>query len=163
MQRTLASVGSLNRNAPYFQAVRGVGISALEFDAVTGRLKLLSERGGIDNPSFLTVDPGSGRLYAGSEVFGWNEGIISAFSIDAQARTLRYINKQPTLGSIVAHCSLDRTGRHLLAANQNSDTVVVFQIDPATGSASAVREVTVGTPTCLRLARFETATDSDND
>lgn len=121
MQRTLAFVGSLNRPAPYFEAARGNGISVFEFDEATGRLSLLSERTGIDNPTFLTVDRQRRRLYAISEVFGWNEGMVTAFAIDPARGTLSYINKQPTLGSITAHCSFDRTGRFLIVVNYSMD------------------------------------------
>ncbi len=114
---TLAFVGSLNREAPYFQGARGEGIAVLRYDEATGRLEPLSVTGGIDNPTFLTVDAARRTLYATSEVFGWNEGTVTAYRIDAAAGTLHYINKQPTEGSITAYCAIDRSGRHLLVAN----------------------------------------------
>ena len=73
-----------------------------------------------------------------SEVFGWNEGTVSAYRLDPQSGTLSYINKQPSLGSILAHNSLDRTGRFLFVANYSlypepedslpDQSVVVFPI-----------------------------------
>ena len=113
----LMVVGSLNREAPYCQGARGVGLSVFAFDPADGAAALLCEDGGVDNPSFLTVDPATLCVYANSEVFGWHEGTVSAYRIDPAARRLRYINKQPSLGSITAHSSLDRTGQHLLVAN----------------------------------------------
>src|SRR5262249_17724337 len=104
--RVFAFVGSVNRAAPYYQGARGKGISGLAFDEGSGRLTLLSERDGIDNPTYLAVHPARRLLYATSEVFGWNEGTVSAYRFDEQTGELTYLNKQPTLGSIAAHCSL---------------------------------------------------------
>ena len=113
----LMIVGSLNREAPYFQGARGVGLSVFRFDALKRTAELVCEDGGVDNPTFLTVDAARGFIYANTEVFGWHEGTVSAYRFDAEAKRLRYINKQPSLGSITAHSSLDRAGRHLLVAN----------------------------------------------
>jgi 6-phosphogluconolactonase len=115
--RTLAFVGSLTRPAPYFQSANGHGISVLGFDENSGSLTLLSETGGVDNPSYLAVDPAGRHLYAASEVFGWHEGQVTAYRIEPGNGTLTYINKQPTRGSITAHASFDRTGSWLLVAN----------------------------------------------
>jgi 6-phosphogluconolactonase len=47
---------------------------------------------------------------------------------------------------------LSPDGRFLLAANQDSDSVVVFAIDPASGMPSPAGEaVAVGTPVCVRF------------
>ena len=115
--RTLAFVGCLNREAPYFQGARGQGIAVFGFDEATGALTPLSVTSGIDNPTFLALHPGNSCLYATSEVFGWNEGTVTAYRVDPASGTLRYINKQPTQGSIAAHASVDRSGRYLLVAN----------------------------------------------
>jgi 6-phosphogluconolactonase len=115
--RTFAVVGSLTRDAPYFQGARGSGIIVFDFDARSGQLTRLSEKGGVDNPTYLTVHEGNRCVYANSEVFGWNEGTVSAYRLDPRTGTLSYLNKQSALGSILAHNSLDRTGRFLFVAN----------------------------------------------
>jgi 6-phosphogluconolactonase len=112
-------VGSLTREAPYFQGARGKGIAVLSFDDRSGRMTMLSEKASIDNPTYLTVHPDNGCIYASSEVFGWNEGTVSAYRADPETGRLSYLNKQPSLGSIIAHHSLDRTGRFLLVANHH--------------------------------------------
>ncbi len=115
--KTLLVVGSLNREAPYFQGARGKGGHSFGIrrrhrpnDSTVGE-------GRIDNPTYLTVHEGNGCVYASSEVFGWNEGTISAYRLDPRTGSLSYINKQSALGSIIAHTSLDKTGRFLLVAN----------------------------------------------
>ena len=115
--RTFVVVGSLTRDAPYFQGARGKGITVFSFDEKSGQLTWLSEKGGVDNPTYLTVHEGNRCVYANSEVFGWNEGTVSAYRLDPQHGGLTYLNKQPALGSILAHNSLDRTGRFVLVAN----------------------------------------------
>lgn len=116
-ERTFVVVGSVTRDTPYFHSARGKGITVFAFDERSGELTRLSEKGGIDSPAYLAVHEGNGCVYAGSEVFGWNEGTVSAYRLDPGSGTLSYINKQPSLGSILAHNSLDRTGRFLFAAN----------------------------------------------
>ena len=153
--RTLAFVGCVNRPTPYFDGANGRAISVFDFDEATGKPVLCGERGGIDNPTFLAVDPTGRWLYATSEVLGWNEGVVTAFAIDAAAGMLRYINKQPTLGSIPAHCSFDRTGRFLIVVNYSLDnaadapgqSVVVFPLRDDGGlspPASSVRRTGSG-------------------
>jgi 6-phosphogluconolactonase len=109
--RTFVVVGSLTRDAPYFQGARGKGITVFVFDEQTGQLTRLAEKGGVDNPTYLSVHEGNRCVYANSEVFGWNENRGSAYRLDPHDGRLRYLNKQSALGSIPAHNSLDGTGR----------------------------------------------------
>ena len=115
--RTLAFIGTLNRPAPYFSSCSGPGLAVMGFDEATGALSPLHETGGIDNPSYLTLDPAGGALYATSEVYGWPEGVVTAYRIDRATGALTYINKQATRGSIAAHASFDHTGRWLFVSN----------------------------------------------
>jgi 6-phosphogluconolactonase len=115
--RTFVVVGSVTRDTPYFQGARGAGITVFAFDERSGQLTRLSEKGGVDNPTYLTVHERNRCVYANSEVFGWNEGTVSAYRLDARTGALSYLNKQPALGSILAHNSLDRSGRFVLVAN----------------------------------------------
>jgi 6-phosphogluconolactonase len=139
--RTLAFVGSLTNPVGYFPTAKGRGISVLRFDEASGAMTLLAETGGIDNPSFLAVDPAGRFLYAVSEVAGWHEGVVTAYRIEPDSGALTYINKQPTRGSITAHVSLDRSGRWLLVANYREgpdgarppQALVVYPIEPDGG------------------------------
>ena len=70
----LVFVGSLNREAPYFQGARGVGLSVYSFDEETLETPKLAETNDVDNPTFLSVTPDGSRIYANSEVFTWREG-----------------------------------------------------------------------------------------
>ncbi len=135
MTKTLVIVGCLNREAPYFQGARGEGIAVFSFDEGTGALAKLSEKAGTDNPNYLAVHEGNRCVYAVTEVVGWNEGVVTAYRIDPATGALTYINKQPTLGSITAYASFDRTGRFLLIANYS---VYLEPADCAPNQSAAV-------------------------
>lgn len=113
----LVFVGSLNREAPYFQGARGVGLSVYSFDEKTLETRKLADTNDVDNPTFLSVTPDGTRIYANSEVFTWREGTVSAYGFDRSSGTLTYLNKQPSLGSITAHNTITRDGTKLLVAN----------------------------------------------
>ena len=53
----LVFVGSLNREAPYFQGARGVGLGVYSFDETTLETRKLAETNDADNPTFLSVTP----------------------------------------------------------------------------------------------------------
>ncbi|TCL71452.1 lactonase family protein [Rhizobium sp. BK251] len=110
-------VGSLNRPAPYFAAANGTGLTVFRFDAETLEAKRLAEAQDIENPTFFSVSADGSAVYANSEVFGWKEGLVSAFSFDKATHALDYINMQPALGSITAQNLITRDRRHLLVVN----------------------------------------------
>lgn len=111
------AVGSLNREAPYFQGVRGEGLSIYAFDTKTGDAQRICGTSSVDNPTFLSVDPASSVIYANSEVFGWHEGTVSAYRFDAEKGELVYFNKQSCQGSITAHNTITQDGKFVLVAN----------------------------------------------
>jgi 6-phosphogluconolactonase len=117
VSEVLVFVGSLNREAPYFQGARGVGLSVYSFDEDTLGIRKLAETGEVDNPTFLSVSADGRRIYANSEVFAWREGTVTAYAFDRDTGALSYLNKQPSLGSITAHNFITRDGSKLLVAN----------------------------------------------
>lgn len=138
MPRTLMFVGCCNRPLPYFATANGEGIATFVFEERSGSVSPIATTSGIDNPTYIAISPDGRTLYATSEVLGWNEGTITAYAIDSASGRLEYLNKQPTRGSIVAHASFDRTGRHLFAVNYGAgpmsqrpnQSVVVFPVLP---------------------------------
>lgn len=114
---SLLFIGSLQRATPYFESADGSGITVFRFKGDQGTLEKLGSFAGVDNPSFLAIHPTLDVLYAVSEVYGWNEGMVTALAFDRRNGGLRYLNKQATRGSITAHVSIDRKGRHIFATN----------------------------------------------
>ncbi|UVC14986.1 lactonase family protein [Mesorhizobium onobrychidis] len=144
----LVFVGSLNREAPYFQGARGVGLGVYSFDEETLETRKLTETGDIDNPTFLSVTPDGSHIYANSEVLAWREGVVSAYRFDRQTAALSYINKQPTLGSITAHNTITRDRTKLLVANYGigeggpDRSVVVYGLREDGGLTAPLSSVT---------------------
>lgn len=103
-----------DRNAP-------AALSVFRFDEEDGSASPLAALGGIDNPTWVTIDAARRRLYATSEVVEWNEGTVSAYDIDPATGKLAYLNKQTTLGNCTCHLGLSPDGRYLAAANYADD------------------------------------------
>lgn len=170
----LIFVGSLNREAPYFQGARGVGLSIYRFDEATLEATKLAETDEVDNPTFLSVTADGSGVFANSEVFAWREGVVSAYRFDRTTNTLTYVNKQPALGSITAHNCVTRDGTKLLVANYGmgvggpDQSVVAYSIRGDGGLSTPLASVALeGTgPNAARQERSHahsiTATVSGN-
>lgn len=92
---------------------------------------------------------------SGSFVYGSNRGhnSIAAFRADRASGKLSVIGHTPTGGKTPRNFNIDPTGRWLIAANQDSDTLVVFKIDPNTGALIQTGEpVAAPTPVCVVFA-----------
>ncbi|MGA0614294.1 lactonase family protein [Paracoccus sp. KR1-242] len=113
----LLFIGTLNREAPYFQGARGEGLCVFRFDEAKLGFERLASYPQVENPTYLSVTPDGRHVYANSEVADWREGLVTAFAFDPQARRLTYLNTQPALGSITAHNAISADGRHLFVAN----------------------------------------------
>lgn len=87
-------------------------------------------------------------LYASNRAAANNIGI---FFIDPANGKLKLIAHQSTLGRTPRNFSLDPSGNYLLAANQNSDEIVIFKRDIHTGLLTDTRNrIEVGKPVCLK-------------
>jgi 6-phosphogluconolactonase len=85
--------------------------------------------------------------------------MISIYEVDERVGTLGFAGYEPTCGRTPRHFALDSSGKHLIVANQGSDTVVVFARDPSLGRLTlaapplAVRSpVWVGILSCREVA-----------
>ena len=89
-----------------------------------------------------------GRFLYGSNRGDANE--ITIFSIDPETGRLASIGRQSTLGKGPRDFSIDPSGNYLLAANQNSDNIIIFKRDKTTGFLTDTgRRIHVGKPVCL--------------
>ncbi|MYS24073.1 6-phosphogluconolactonase, cycloisomerase 2 family, partial [Streptomyces sp. DvalAA-14] len=75
----------------------------------------------------------------GAFVYVSNRGhdSIARFAVADGGATLRLLDATPTGGAYPRHIAFDPTGMLLFAANQNSDTVTVFHVDPASGELTS--------------------------
>ena len=75
---------------------------------------------------------------------------ITVFSIDPGKGTLSKVQVEPTKGNIPRNFVIDPTGKFLLAANQKSDQIVMFSIDPKDGKLQPTGQtIDVGAPVCI--------------
>lgn len=117
---TVALCG-LTRPSVYFPSAHARGIGMYDLSEESGDLTLLGITEGIDNPAFSVFSRRHGVLYVVSEVIGWNEGTVSAYRYHPETRSLSYINKQVTLGSVTAHVTCDRDESFLAISNYSID------------------------------------------
>jgi 6-phosphogluconolactonase len=123
-------IGTYTRRESFVNG-RGEGIYAYALDPGSGALAYLSTVPGAVNPSFLTVAPQQGRLYAVNEITGEHgrHGTVSAYAIDPVSGDLTYLNAQSTHGLAPCFVSLDGSGRYALVANYETGNVCVLPIE----------------------------------
>jgi 6-phosphogluconolactonase len=74
------------------------------------------------------------------------------YRINQRTGTLAYVGHQSTEGKTPRSFGIDPSGRFLLAANQDSDTVVTFRIEPKTGRLLPTgHSIQVPTPVCVKF------------
>ena len=107
------------------------GIYVYRMDGETGALELASKVIGLEEPSFLVLDPENKHLYAVAEIEefeGEATGTVSAYSVSPETGELSYLNSQPTGGTIPCHVQVNSAGNALLLANYGSGSVASFPI-----------------------------------
>jgi len=112
------------------------GIYAYRFQPSTGKLTSIGLAAESSNPSFLAVHPSQRFLYAVNEN---NNGMVSAFAIDAATGNLKLLNQVSSKGSGPCHVSVDKTGKWAFVANYNNGSVAAYPINAngSLGDASA--------------------------
>jgi 6-phosphogluconolactonase len=60
------------------------------------------------------------------------------------------LGQQSTLGKTPRNFNFDLSGNYLLAANQNSDNIVIFKRNKETGMLTENARVDVGNPVCIK-------------
>jgi 6-phosphogluconolactonase len=124
------------------------------FEHIKGKLRYIQRissmakgNTGTAGSADIHVSPSGRFLYASNRAEANN---IAIFSIDPSSGKLKLIAHQSTLGRTPRNFSIDPSGNYLLAANQNSDEIVVFKTDLQTGLLSDTgNRIAVGKPVCL--------------
>ena len=121
-------------------------ISLFRLDTAAGKLTPAGTFAGGQDPSFLAWDPTARFMFAVNET---DPGRVRSFRIDQASGALTPINDVPSMGSVTAHLSTDKTGRWLLVANYGNlkdGTLAVFPIgaDGRLGPASDTRSFGAG-------------------
>jgi 6-phosphogluconolactonase len=101
----------------------------------------------------IHISPDSLFLYASNR---GDANEIVVYNIDPSNGQLIYNSRFSTQGKSPRNFVIDPSGRYLLVANQNSDSVVVFRINKATGKlTNVVARLNIGNPVCLKLVPAE--------
>jgi 6-phosphogluconolactonase len=134
-------------------------ITAFRYDPQTGRLSELQTVStlppgfqGSNTTAEIAIHP------SGKFAYGSNRGhdSIALFEIDPAGGTLTYVDAQPTGGKTPRHFELDRGGQQLIIANQNTNTLLVCQIDADTGRLKPSGGlVEVPTPVCVKFLELQ--------
>lgn len=96
----------------------------------------------------IHVSPDGKFLYASNRA-EFNE--LAIFKI-GQNGWLQWVGSEPTLGLAPRNFAIDPTGKFLLAANQNSNEVVVFKRNIQTGKLiDTGKRIAVSKPVCLKF------------
>ena len=101
----------------------------------------------------IHISPDGNFLYA-SNRGGFNT--IAIYTINQENGTLILAGHQPSLGEIPRNFSIDPSDNYLLAANQESDNIVIFKRDAKTGLLTDTgKRIEVGKPVCLKWIEKE--------
>jgi 6-phosphogluconolactonase len=122
-------------------------IAIFRLDTAAGQLIPAGKATNVgEEPSFLAFDPAAKFLFAVNET---DPGRVRSFTINQANGALTPINDVPSMGSITAHLSTDKTGRWLLVANYGDakqGTIATFPVsaDGRLGDAVDTREFGLG-------------------
>lgn len=101
----------------------------------------------------VRLSPDGKFLYASNRGDA-NEIVI--YAIDQQNGRLSFVERKASGGETPRNFMIDPSGRYLLAANQGSDTIVIFERDLKKGTIRpAGNTVSVGKPVYLKIAPMQ--------
>ncbi|MCA9858259.1 MAG: lactonase family protein [Thermomicrobiales bacterium] len=142
--RTMVAIGELDSTLVSYAVDAEGGLTPISTVST-----LPADFAGANSCAHVVVSP-DGRF-----VYGSNRGhdSIVAARLDAGTRALEVVEIVPTGGAEPRNFALDPSGRWLLAANQQSDTIAVFARDPETGRLAPTGNVLESkSPVCLTFA-----------
>ena len=93
---------------------------------------------------------------SGKFVYGSNRGhdSIVVYQRDAATGVLTFLQHAPCGGKVPRHFKIDPSGKWLLCAHQNSNTISVLPLDPETGKlGEPSNTIASPSPICLLFAR----------
>ncbi|OJW12730.1 lactonase family protein [Mucilaginibacter sp. 44-25] len=151
---------AFSNDKKYLYLITEMGSSVILFDYDKGKLKQRQEITLL--PDGFTGQTGAADIHIspnGKFLYASNRGDandITVFSINQDNGELTFLQRQPTGGKGPRNFVIDPTGRFLLVAHQNSDSIIVFKLDPETGRImQAVSRAEIGNPVCLKFASAE--------
>lgn len=97
----------------------------------------------------LHISPDGEFLYLSDR---GDQNYLAIYKISKSTGELSFSGHQSTLGKNPRNFSIDPSGKYVLIANQNSNNVIVFKRDAASGKLTATGEqISVPKPSCLQF------------
>lgn len=107
---------------------------------------------GTNGAATMKITPDGNFLFATDRL---DASAILSYSINPADGKLTFMERHNT-GKNPRDFAIDPTGKWLLVANQDSDNIMVFRINPGTGSLSTTGiSIQVGNPVCLKFTPAE--------
>ncbi|MBC8156499.1 MAG: beta-propeller fold lactonase family protein, partial [Bacteroidetes bacterium] len=129
------------------------------YDAKTGALTLI-EDAVSSLPADFTGNNTSADIHPspnGKFLYQSNRGYhaLAIFSV-ANSGKLTLVGQQPTQGKTPRNFMVDARGNFVLAANQDTDNVVMFTLDARTGKLTPTgTELKIPAPVCLKMLELK--------
>ncbi len=98
----------------------------------------------------IHLSPDGKFLYASNR---GEENNIAVFAVSRPGGYIKLIHLQPSGGEQPRNFMIDPTGKYLLAANQKTGNIVVFQRNKTNGSLKKINEIAVPNPVCLKMLK----------
>jgi len=149
-----------SNDGKYLYLIQEIGgaINAYTYD--NGTLKqiqsvnmLTPEMKGNIGSAAIRISPDGKFLYASNR---GNGNDIVAYAINPDNGMLTFVSRTTSLGKGPRDFIIDPSGKYLIVANQNSDTIYVYKRDVTTGKLSyIVSKLNIGNPVCLKMVPAE--------
>jgi len=107
---------------------------------------------GKNGAAEIALHPSGKFLYASNR---GDDNSIAVFAVDPSKGLLSLIERVSTRGKMPRHFAIDPSGKWLLAANQDSNTVVIFRINEVSGHLTrTAQSIEVNSPAMLEFVRL---------
>lgn len=148
---------SFHPTKPFVYAVQELSGSVTVLAFKKGELKKLQQINMFDKvtdkksgAADIHLSPDGKFLYASNRA-DYND--LAIYKV-ASNGLLTWVGSQPTLGLAPRNFAIDPTGNFLLAANQNSNEIVVFKRNKITGLLNDTgNRISVGRPVCIQFIK----------
>lgn len=142
-------------NNKYAYLIEEMAGAVTVFDYIGGRLHAVQHIKTVQDNDKEFI--GSADIHVsedGKFLYASNRGgfnTLAIFSIDQQNGKLTLVGHKPSGGKIPRNFSLSPGGNFLLAANQETDDIVIFKTDKKSGLLTETgKRISVGKPVCLK-------------
>jgi 6-phosphogluconolactonase len=149
-----------SNDGKYLYLIQEIGgaINAYTYD--NGTLKqiqsvnmLTPEMKGNIGSAAIRISPDGKFLYASNR---GNGNDIVGYAINPDNGMLTFVSRTTSLGKGPRDFIIDPSGKYLIVANQNSDTIYVYKRDVTSGRLSyIVSKLSIGNPVCLKMVPAE--------